>query len=147
MSEVFDDVQTDILRQINERGIRDKFQTFDGAVPTGKELKEEHGRYWPYVVVGFGGKSEAAGRQRGITSSAEDVKWTSLVVFCVGESAATVRKLKSILRKMFEGYAPMPGWGQYTEVLSGDFGISKPDPDLSPLRFGETIAFKSLTDV
>ena len=99
------------------------------------------------MIVGFGGMSEARQDWQGITSSAEDVKWSSVVVFCVGDNPRTVRILKSIMRRKLEGLIPIYGWGQLTEVLSGDFGISKPDADLSPLRYGETIAFKSVVDM
>lgn len=146
MSE-FLDVQDAIVARIKALGAAKKFSTFDGAIPTGEQLKTVNGRYWPYVVYGLGGKTEAANRHQGITSSKEDVKWTSLVFFCVGDTAGTVRRLKDVLREEFEGYIPALGWGQYTEVLTGDFGISKPDPDLIPLRFGEVISFKSLGDI
>lgn len=140
-------VQEQLVEQIKALGEAGKFQTFDGALPTGKQLKQTNGRYWPYVVYGLGGKSEAANRMRGIGSSRDDIKWTSLVFFCVADTPTTIRRLKDVLRTEFEGYEPVVGWGQFTEVLSGDFGISKPDPDLTPLRFGETIAFSAMTDV
>lgn len=140
-------VQDQIIQKIEDLGDTMKFTTHDGAIPTGEELKTTNGRYWPYVVYAFGGKTEAAGRHKGIVSSAVDVKWTSLVFFCVGDTASTVRKLKDVLRQAFEGYIPAVGWGEFTEVLSGDFGISKPDNDLIPLRFGETLAFKNLGDI
>ena len=146
MSE-FLDTQKAIVAKIKALGAAKKFSVFDGAVPTGDQLETTNGRYWPYVVFGLGGKTEAANRHQGITSSKEDVKWTSLVFFCVGDTSNTVRTLKDVLREEFEGYSPEPWLGQYTEVLTGDFGISKPDPDLIPLRFGETIAFKSLGDI
>lgn len=146
MSEFFD-VQVALSEKIEALGAALKFETYDGAVPTGETLRSRNGRYWPYVVYGFGGKTQAANRHNGIGSSADDVKWTSLVLYCVGDSARTVRRLKDLLRQEFEGYEPAVGWGQFTEVLTGDFGISKPDPDLIPLRFGETLAFKALTSV
>lgn len=145
MSE-FLDVQEQIIAKIKALGAAQKFSVFDGAIPTGEQLKTVNGRYWPYVVFGLGGKTEAANRHQGITSSVEDVKWTSLVFFCVGDTPGTIRRLKDVLRTAFEGFVPSDGWGQFTEVLTGDFGISKPDPDLIPLRFGETMAFKNLGD-
>lgn len=138
--------QEEIIDKIKALGVAMKFSTYEGALPTGDELKKTNGRYWPYVVYGLGGKTEAANRHKGITSTAEDVKWTSLVFYCVGDTPTTVRRLKDVLRTEFEGYIPRDGWGQFTEVLTGDFGISKPDPDLIPLRFGETMAFKNLGD-
>lgn len=145
MSE-FLDVQEELTNKIKQLGIDNKFGTYDGAIPSGDELKSTNGRYWPYVVFGFGGKTAAANRQRGITSSAEDVKWTSMVFYCVGDTNLTVRRLKDVLRTEFEGYVPRLGWGEFTEVLTGDFALSKPDPDLIPLRFGETMSFSNLTD-
>lgn len=145
MSE-FLDVQEQLTDKIKQLGIDSKFGTYDGAIPSGDELKSTNGRYWPYVVFAFGGKSSAANRQRGIVSSAEDVKWTSMVFYCVGDTNLTVRRLKDVLRTAFEGYVPAPGWGEFTEVLTGDFAISKPDPDLIPLRFGETMSFSIMTD-
>lgn len=142
----FLDVQQQLINKIKALGVAQKFGTYDGAIPTGSELKSTNGRYWPYVVYGLGGKSQAANAQKGITSSAEDVKWSSLVFYCVGDTPTTVRQLKDILRTEFEGYVPATGWGEFTEVLTGDFGISKPDNDLIPLRFGETQAFKIMTD-
>ena len=141
------DVQEQLAQKVKDLGESMLFQVFDGAVPSGETLKATNGRYWPYVVFALGGKSEAARRMQGITSSADDVKITSLVFFCVADTASTVRRLKDVLREEFEGYEPTVGWGQFTEVLSGDFGISKPDPDLIPLRYGETISFKSYTDI
>lgn len=138
--------QDEIIAKIKALGAAMKFSVYDGALPTGDQLKSTNGRYWPYVVFAMGGQTEAANRHKGITSSKEDVKWTSLVFFCVGDTPDTVRKIKQILRETFEGYIPTDGWGQFTEVLSGDFGISKPDPDLIPLRFGEPMSFKNLGD-
>lgn len=146
MSE-FLDVQEEMVQKIEALGSAQKFQTFDGAVPSGEQLESVNGRYLPYVVYAFGGKTQAANRQRGIVSSRQDVKWTSLVVYCVGDTPRTVRRLKDIIRDEFEGYEPAVGWGEFSEVLAGDFGISKPDPDLIPLRFGEVIAFSALTDL
>lgn len=145
MSE-FLDTQNQLITKIKALGVAQKFATYDGAIPSGDELKSTNGRYWPYVVYAFGGKSQAANRQRGITSSAEDVKWSAIVFYCVGDTPSTIRKLKEVLRDEFEGLVPGPGWGEFTEVLTGDFGISKPDPDLIPLRFGETLAFSIMTD-
>lgn len=142
----FIDEQERLKKKIEALGEYWKFSTYDGAVPTGEELRATDGRYWPYVVYGFGGKTQVANRQKGIVSSAEDVKWSSLVFFCVGDTNDTIRKLKQVLRQSFEGYVPAPGWGEFTEVLTGDFGISKPDPDLIPLRFGETMSFSIMTD-
>lgn len=145
MSE-FIDVQDQLTQRIIDLGVTNKFSTYDGAVPSGETLKSTNGRYWPYVIYGFGGKTQAANRYRGITSTKEDVKWSSLVFFCVGDTGRTVRRLKDVLRTEFEGLVPALGWGEFTEVLTGDFGLSKPDPDLIPLRYGETMAFSILTD-
>ena len=139
-------VQNQLITRIENLGTTQKFSTYDGAIPSGKDLKSTNGRYWPYVVYSFGGKTQAANRHRGISSSAEDVKWSALVFYCVGDTPATVRKLKDILRTEFEGYIPAVGWGEFSEILTGDFGISKPDPDLIPLRFGETLAFSTLVN-
>ena len=144
MSE-FLDGQNLLISTLEDLAEEMKFSVYDGAVPTGATLVSTNGRFWPYAIFALGGKTEAANRMQGITSSREDVKWTSLVFYCVGDTPATVRTLKDVLREKFEGFIVGPGWGELTEVLSGDFGISKPDPDLIPLRFGETLAFKFLT--
>lgn len=143
----FTSVQEQILDDIETLGEAYKFSVYDGAVPTGDELKSTNGKYWPYVVVGFGGKTEVSFQMQGIVSSADDVKWTSLIFFVVGDTPKTVRRLKHLIRKQFEGRVASTGWGQFVEVLTGDFGISKPDPDLTPLRFGETLAFRAIVDV
>lgn len=145
MSE-FLDTQNAIISKIKDIANTQKFSVFDGSIPSGADLKSTNGRYWPYVVYSFGGKTQAANRHRGISSSAEDVKWSALVFYCVGDTPATVRKIKEVLRTEFEGYVPTMGWGEFTEILTGDFGISKPDPDLIPLRFGETLAFSTLVN-
>lgn len=142
----FLETQNALIDKIEALAAQKKFSVFDGAIPSGQDLKQTNGRYWPYVVYSFGGKTQAANRHRGISSSAEDVKWSALVFYCVGDTNATVRKLKEVLRQEFEGYVPTLGWGEFTEVLTGDFGISKPDPDLVPLRFGETLAFTTLVN-
>lgn len=139
-------VQDEMIAKIEAIADTQMFSTYDGAIPSGADLKSTNGRYWPYVVYSFGGKTQAANRHRGISSSAEDVKWTAVVFYCVGDTKSTVRKLQNIIRTEFEGYVPALGWGELTEVLTGDFGISKPDPDLIPLRFGETIAFNTLVN-
>lgn len=142
----FLDTQNELITKIKDIANTQKFSVYDGAIPTGADLKSTAGRYWPYVVFSFGGKTQAANRHRGISSSAQDVKWSALVFYCVGDTPATVRKLKEVLRTEFEGYVPAIGWGEFTEILTGDFGISKPDPDLIPLRFGETLAFSTLVN-
>ena len=139
-------VQESLADKIEALGKNQKFATYEGSLPTGAQLKATNGRYWPYVVYSFGGKTKAANRQRGITSSAEDVKWSAMVFFCVGDTPRTVRRLKEVLRTEFEGYVAATGWGEFSEVLTGDFGISKPDPDLIPLRYGETLAFSTLVN-
>ena len=145
MSEFFDQ-QEEIIKKIKAIAAKNKFTVYEGAIPNSEQLKKTNGRYWPYVIYGLGGKSEAANKIQGIGSSADDVKWTALVFHCVGETLTTVRRLKDVLRTEFEGYVHAPGWGEFTEVLTGDFGISKPNPDLMPLRFGEPLAFKCLVD-
>lgn len=145
MTSFYED-QKAITDKIKALGVAQRFGTYDGALPTGDQLKATHGRYWPYAVYALGGKTPVAGRNRGIGSSKDDVKWTSLVFFCVGDTPDTVRRLKDVIRVEFEGYSPTPLWGEFTEVLTGDYGIPKPDPDLIPLRFGETLAFTVLTD-
>lgn len=142
----FLDGQEAIVQKIKDLAVAKKFSAYDGSLPTGDMLKSTNGRYWPYVVFALGGKTEAAMRMQGISSSRDDVKWSSLVFYCVGDTPSTVRKLKDLIRGEFEGYIHADGWGELTEVLSGDFGISKPDPDLIPLRYGEPLAFKFLTD-
>ena len=141
----FIEVQEKLYDKLVSLGEFHKFSVYDGAIPSGEDLISTQGRYWPYVVVGFGGKTEATSYMQGITSSAEDVKWTAFVMFVVGDTAGTVRRLKHLLRQTFEGYVPDSTWGQLVEVLTGDYGISKPDPDLIPLRFGETMAFRAMT--
>ena len=145
MSE-FLDVQDEVVEKLEDLGRTNRFSVYDGAIPSGSSLVSTNGRYWPYVVYSFGGKNEAANRLRGITSSRDDLKWTAFVTYCVGDTPTTVRRLKDVVREAFEGYEPRPGWGEFTEVLTGDFAIRKPDPDLIPLRFGEVLSFKSLTD-
>lgn len=139
-------VQDELINELERIAEDMRFSVYDGAIPSGGELKSTGGRYWPYVVYSFGGKTQVANRHRGISSSAEDVKWSAIVFYCVGDTPATVRKLKDLLRNRFEGYIPALGWGEFTEVLTGDFGISKPDPDLVPLRFGETLAFTTIVN-
>jgi hypothetical protein len=146
MSEFFDN-QVELVAKLTALGVQYKFGTYDGAIPSGEHLRSTNGRYWPYVVYALGGKSEVRRDQQGIVSSADDVKWTSLVIFCVGDTPTTVRRLKDLLRTEFEGYIHGPGWGEFVEILTGDFGISKPDPDLIPLRFGESLAFKAMVDL
>lgn len=142
----FVEVQDNILERIKTMGAVNLFTVFEGAIPSGDELVQTNGRYWPYVVVGFGGKTEATRRMDGITGSADNIKWTALVLYCVTDTAGSMRRLKNLLRDEFEGDIPDPTWGEFTEILTGDFNISRPDPDLIPLRFGETLAFKALTN-
>lgn len=143
----FYEAQEEIIEKIEAICAAAKIGCYDGALPSGEQLRSTNGRYWPYVIYALGGKSPLANRQKGIGSSADDAKWTALSFFCVADTPRTVRRVKEVLRDEFEGYVHGLGWGQMEEVLSGDFGISKPDPDLQPLRHGEPLIFKVVTDV
>ena len=145
MSQAFLEAQEHIIEKLETLAEAAQFDTYDGAIPTGASLRKTGERYWPYVVYGFGGKSDVARRQQGITSSRDDLKQTAVVFYCVGDSPRTVRRLKNLIRDEFEGYVISDTWGQLTEKLSGDYGISKPDPDLIPLRFGESLVFGTMT--
>lgn len=118
---------------------------FEQTVPAGKDLPMENGVFLPYAVISYGGLSPVAQPQQGITSSRDDLKWTSVAVESVGASPKIARQLEAIVRDAFEGYIPAPGWGQMREQLSDSYTVKVPDMDLWPVRFVRAMVFNTQT--
>jgi hypothetical protein len=121
-------------------------QVFEASLPAGTKHLEENTSIEPYALVSFGGRAPVSNADMGITSSADDLKWTTIAVEVWGESPRTVRRLAAIVRSVLEGYVISPDWGQLQEVLSGDYTVKKPDYDLSPIRFSTGIIFNTMTN-
>jgi len=117
---------------------------WEETIPVGSALPIENGIHLPYALVSFGGQSPAAERHQGITSSANDVKWTTVAVECVGASPRDKRTVAAIVRELLEGYSPDTGWGQLQEQLSDSYTVKAPDYDLWPVRFATGIVFTTL---
>lgn len=114
---------------------------FEGAVPAGVTLPKMNGVILPYIIVSFGGMSPQANRNKGITNSKDDVKWTSVNVEAIGASQRDARVVAHEVRKLLEGYSPDPSWGELEEILSGDYAVRVPDYDLSPVRYAVGVVF------
>lgn len=116
---------------------------WEETVPAGQELPKQNKVYLPYALVSFGGAAPVAGWQQGITSSKDDLKWTSIAVECVGATPRSKRLVAQIVRDTFEGLIPDPSWGQLREQLSDSYTVKVPDFDLWPVRFATGIVFNT----
>lgn len=132
-------VQDQILEQLKSTGI----QIWEETVPAGVKLKTQNNRHLPYVLISFGGQSPVAMWQQGITSSAQDLKWTSVGTECVGETPRDRRAISAIVRKTLEGYIPDAGWGQLREQLSDSYTVKVPEFALWPVRYATGIVFNT----
>lgn len=126
------DVQNSLIERLLDAGVPN---VWEGTVPAGIELPKQNGVYLPYAVVTFGGHSPVAQAMQGITSSADDLKWTSVAVEVVAPTPAMARQVEEIVRAQFEGYIPDPRWGQLREQLSDSYTVKVPDFELWPVRF------------
>lgn len=136
-----EDVQDKILQRLRETDIPNVFEV---SVPAGFVLPKQYGVILPYALVSFGGLTPVAGRQKGITSVADDIKWTAVAVECVGNSPSDVRKVTKIVRATLgKGYIPDESWGELEEQLAGDYTIQQPDADLAPVRYATGIIFNT----
>lgn len=119
---------------------------FEATVPPGFILPEQNGAHLPYACISFGGKSPIAGRNQGITSSRDDLKRTTLIVECIGDSPKDVRRVTEIVRDVFEGYEVDPSWSELSESVAGDYTMYKPDHAMWPVRYATGIHFVALTN-
>lgn len=119
---------------------------WEGAVPAGFALPKQNGAYLPYAVVSFGGKTQVAQPNQGITGTRDDMKWSSVAVEVVGQSARDVRVAGQVVRDALEGYEPDPAWGQLSERLAGDYQVLKPEYELWPVRHATGIVFSVMVD-
>ena len=118
---------------------------WEQTVPAGTKMPKENGVYLPYAVISFGGLSPVAQPMQGITSSRDDLKWTSVAVESIGATPRIARQLETIVRDAFEGYEPAPGWGQLREQLSDSYTVKVPDMDLWPVRYVRAMVFNAQT--
>ena len=137
-----EEVQDSIITMFEDLGV----QIWEETVPTGVTPKSQNGRMVPYVLISFGGQSPVAQPQQGITSSRDDLKWTSIGTECVGETPADRRAISRVVRDMLEGYVPGPGWGQLREQLSDSYTVKRPEFSLWPVRFATGIVFNTQVD-
>jgi len=140
MQDRLDETRDELTDLLKAAGIPN---VFEQTVPTGFELPSEKGVYLPYAVISFGGLSPVAQAMQGITSSRDDLKWTSIAVESVGATPAMARRVESIVRDTFEGLEPAPGWGQLREQLSDSYTVKVPDMDLWPVRFVRAMVFNT----
>jgi len=118
---------------------------WEQTVPAGTTMPKQNGVYLPYAVISFGGLSPVAQNMQGITSSRDDLKWTSVAVESIGATPAIARQVETIVRDALEGYEPAPGWGQLREQLSDSYTVKVPDMDLWPVRFVRAMVFNAQT--
>lgn len=116
---------------------------WEETVPAGVKLPKENDVFLPYVLISFGGQSPVKQDNQGIVSSADDLKWSSVAVECVGQYPEHKRTLAGVVRKMLEGYIPDPGWGQLREQLSDSYTVKVPDFSLWPVRYAIGIVFNT----
>ena len=95
MASPIEDVQDSILEFLRDSDIPN---VWEETVPVGVELPKSKNVYLPYALVSFGGQSPVAEWMQGITSSAHDLKWTSIAVECVGQSPRDKRTVAGIVR-------------------------------------------------
>lgn len=141
----FEDVQdliTERVRNTAWKGMKIP-NVFEVAIPTGFVLPKQNGAHLPYALISFGGMSPVALRNKGITSSRDDLKWTAVAFEAVGNSPADVRKVTKIIRGLIEGFNPDPSWGELEEQLAGDYTVLEPDYDLWPVRYATGIVFNT----
>lgn len=137
----FEDIQDSIIERLRNSDIPNVFEV---SVPAGFKLPRQNGSILPYVLISFGGLTPVAGRNKGITSVADDIKWTAVAVECVGNSPSDVRKVTKIVRRLLgNGYIPDPSWGELEEQLAGDYTIQQPDADLQPVRYATGLIFNT----
>lgn len=116
---------------------------FEVAVPPGFILPMDHGVHLPYALISFGGQSPVAMRNQGITTTRDDLKWTSVAVEAIGNSPRDVRYVTRIVRGLLEGYKPDASWGELQEQLAGDYTVLKPEYELWPVRYATGIVFNT----
>jgi hypothetical protein len=138
-----EDVQDRVFERIKALGAEMKFEVFEVSIPVGYELTEKFGQQNPYVLVSFGGQSEVASYNQGITSTVDNLKWTSVALEIVSNSPSTCRRIGGLIRKSLEGYSPDDSWGQLVEQLSGDYSVRNPEYDLWPVRQARGMVFNT----
>lgn len=143
MSHVFEAAQEKVLTRLRTTAIPSVFEV---AVPAGYKLPVERGVHLPYICVAFGGMSPVRSSNQGITSSKDDLKWTTVSVEVVGESPKTVRKVTAIVRDVLEGYIVDETWSELSETLAGDYTVYTPDYDLWPVRYATGIFFNGMAN-
>lgn len=117
---------------------------FETSVPPGFKLPvATSGRHYPYVLVTFGGLSPIRNSLKGIVSTRNDLKSTSVAVQSVGDTQRDTRVVSALVRDLLEGYSPSPDWGELEEQLSGDYTVRVPDYDLWPVRYATEIVFNT----
>jgi hypothetical protein len=119
---------------------------FEGSVPAGFILPQQNGAHLPYVCVSFGGKTPVAQAGQGFASSRNDLKRTTMMVECIGESPRDVRRVAEIIRDLLEGYEVDESWSELTELLSGDYTMYAPDYDLWPVRYATGLHYSAFTN-
>lgn len=134
------EVQDSIIAYLRDSDIPN---VWEETIPVGVELPKQNDVYLPYVLISFGGQAPVAQWQQGITSSAHDLKWTSVGIECVGQSPRDKRTVAEIVRAKLEGYIPDSSWGQLREQLSDSYTVKAPDFTLWPVRFATGIVFNT----
>lgn len=121
-------------------------QIWEETIPANTKPAQQLGRMVPYILISFGGQSPVAQPFQGITSSRDDLKWTSIGTECVGETPADRRAISRVVRETLEGLVPAPGWGQLREQLSDSYTVKAPEHSLWPVRFATGIVFNTQVD-
>ena len=135
-----EEVQNSIIEYLRDSDIPN---VWEETVPVGVVVPQQNGVYLPYVLISFGGQAPVAQWQQGITSSADDLKWTSIGIECIAQSPKDKRVVAAIVRRKLEGYIPDIGWGQLREQLSDSYTVKVPDFDLWPVRYATGIVFNT----
>lgn len=140
MASKFMQIQDGLIERLRATDIPN---VWEGTVPAGVTLPEVNGVHLPYVIVTFSGKSPVRDSYKGIASSKNDLKSSSIAVLCVGDSLHDCRMVADLVRESLEGYQPDPDWGELTEQLSGDYTVRVPDANTWPVRNALEIVFNT----
>lgn len=139
----FEDAQEALMDRLKATDIPN---VFEADVPPGFILPTQNNAHLPYVCISFGGMAPIAGHSLGITGSRQDLKRTSVIVQCFGDSPKDVRTISRIVREQFEGYEVDATWGQLSETVASDYRMWAPDHTMWPVRYVTGIYYNALVN-
>lgn len=138
----FDTGIANILSRAEALATAQKFDVFDTQIPTGYRLAYQNNASVPYVLLDFGDKSQVEPTAQGITSTKDNMKWTTILFEVVTPNPATNRQIKAILRNSFEGWVPDDGWGEMIERYNARYRpVESEGTEFWPARFATSLVY------